>query len=100
MVNEEHIPPLERTLAVLGRMHGDLISVKDTVEKMGNKFDRFSEESRDTNRRQDSRIQTLEADKAQRDRRSALIGAGGGLGGMGFVIAMWQVLESVWRSVR
>jgi len=45
------------------------------------------------------RLVSLEEDRKQRDRRSALIGGGAGLGGTGLVIALWDMIEVIFKGL-
>ena len=88
VANEEHIPPLERFAAVLGRLDERTKQTQKTVEEIDEKVTDLV-----------PRVLSLEEERKQRDRRSALIGVGGGIGGTGFIIAIWNALEGALRGM-
>ena len=86
--NEEHIPPLERFAAVLGAIKERTKTTQQDVHEIKDALGDLM-----------PRVQSLEEDRKQRDRRTALIGGGAGLGGTGLIIVFWDMIEVIFKGM-
>ena len=96
VANEEHIPPLERHDSLMGRLFERSDQQGKTLDRVESKVDVVVDAIKTD---VIPRIQSLEEDRRQRDRRTALIGGGSGLGGMGIAVAFWQAVEAIFKGL-
>lgn len=99
---EDNIPLLDRLGAVLGRLDERTNQMQKTTEKIASDVVAIRDTQTEHSNlltNHDGRLLTLEEREKKDARKVAVIGGASGIGGMGLIGILWNVVEAIMKGL-